>query len=127
MLARPVVLTVLAAILIAIAVVHAREPAPSPPCQSADSLRSHGFLSEARAVYLSLLKGTPPPRCAGAGLDDVSKQECQLAKQLASTSPADAAKLYRAVATVEPARPSAACARAGLAELPAEAKLNTGR
>jgi hypothetical protein len=124
MLARPILLTLVAAVLVAVAVLHVEEPAPAkaPPCEQADRLRDAGLLADARTGYVKLLAEKSPPKCVTTGLDIITGAACKRAKALETASPGDAVRAYRAILAAEPVRHAAACARSGLGRLPASAK-----
>ena len=104
---RPIVVTLFAGVVIAVAVVHS---AGSAPCANADSLRSANLLSEARDAYVDLLRKDSPPGCAGSGLDRVTRLQCKQAGKLKAASTEDAKKAYLEIATAEPVRDDAECA-----------------
>jgi hypothetical protein len=92
---------------------------PDGPCDRADSLADEGLLSDAHKEYATALRDNPGEACAGEGLDDLIAAQCRRAATLVAASPADAKKAYVAIATAEPVRDAAVCARDGLTTLPA--------
>lgn len=114
---RPVVVTLIAGCVIAVAVAHA---IGSAPCADADSLRRADLLSAARSSYVDVLKETSPPACAGSGLDAVTERQCTQAALLVTVSAEDAKKSYLEIATTEPVRAAADCARTGLRDMGAK-------
>lgn len=92
---------------------------PNGPCDRADSLADQGLLTDAHKEYVTVLRDDPGEDCAGDGLDDLIAAQCRRAATLVAASPTDAKKAYVAIATAEPVRDAAVCARDGLATLPA--------
>jgi hypothetical protein len=127
MLLRPILLTVVALCLIALAVVHAdAAQKPDPPCTKAETLQTRGFLVDARAEYAALRKSDSPPGCAATGLRKLTVKECDRAAELADASPAEAVLAYRAILNAQPVIRDARCALTALRALPPAAKGDKG-
>lgn len=114
---RPVVSTVLATSMVGLVVLHAREDAPAPPCDAARSMRAQGMLEQARSTYVQLLSAGEQDGCVKAGLDGVTWEQCRRADRLADASHIEGMKAYVAIATAEPVRGAALCARDGMARI----------
>jgi hypothetical protein len=120
---RPFLLSGLAALLIAVAVLDAdtagRKSAPAP-CASANKLRDGGLIAAARKGYVTVLRSDPKSMCALAGLEDVITQDCARLKSLAKADPATARKLLLADAKADPPPAAKSCVWTDLAALPAK-------
>ena len=114
---RPVVSTVLAAGVLGLVVLHAREEAAPPPCDAAKRMRAGGMLEQARTAYVRLLSAGESDACVKAGLDGVTWAQCRRASRLGAASREEGMKAYVAIATAEPVRGAALCARDGITRL----------
>jgi hypothetical protein len=137
---RPVLLTLLSALalaLVATVVLDRAAPAPAPSCATADHSMTTGMVKQAQKEYMSVLGDDPSSRCATRGMWAVVAEQCQRARKLADEGArTEARAAYVAVLTAEmPYRRDAdgipvrvtntptlvACAVNGLARLPAPA------
>lgn len=119
---RPVLVTVLALGLVALAVVHA--DGDPPPCDKAQGAQAKGLLTSARAEYVRLLKEGESDSCVTEGLDAVTRAQCSRAAILAAANAKEGMKAYVSIATAEPVREAATCARSAMSAL-ADAEATT--
>lgn len=104
--ARPYVLTIVAAALIALAVLDVigtdARAHPGPCAAGARSYAANDYTA-ARRAYAKVIADDPSSKCAAAGVIEVDRAVCALTRRLAASDPSAARRELEAVAVATPA------------------------
>ncbi|MCW2986495.1 MAG: hypothetical protein JWR63_4065 [Conexibacter sp.] len=124
---RPVICTVVAALLVAVAVLDVvasqRTATTDALCDKAHAVLDAGFPTAARSSYAAIVKQHPGARCATDGVLASADDECAHLQRIGQADPAQARKLLLALAGTAPRLPPEACVWGALADIaPAKPK-----
>jgi hypothetical protein len=121
---RPYLFTGLAILLLAVAALDvANTRRPTPPCATADGLRTAGMLARADRAYASVLRDDAKSPCATRGRDAVSTEQCKRMRAIGAVDPREQRRLLLALAAADPRPDEHSCVWAELSASPPAAKV----